>query len=77
MDFELGGPGLGLIMIEEEQRNLHVVSETIAVVAVAPFMFWLAAREELPTWSRWVSGLIGLGTVLVDGGLLVRYLANR
>lgn len=65
----LGDP----IVVTEGQRNLHVSSEAVAVFAVAPFMFWLAF-QDLPKWARRTSAVIGLGTVLVDGYLLLQYL---
>lgn len=75
-----GGLGSGLgaeVCIPESQRALHVRSETIAVVAIAPFMAWLATRRELPTWARVVSGLVAAGTLAVDGKLLSAYSAGR
>ena len=66
------GP-IGDTMIPSRQRQVHMVSETVAVLAVAPFMFWLALRKDLPKWARVASGLIGAGTVLIDGYLLFQY----
>jgi hypothetical protein len=63
--------------ISTGQETAHMVAETIAVVAVAPFMLWLAAQPTLPTWARWVSGIIGVGTLAVDGTLLYRYATGR
>ena len=61
------------VTIEDTQRSLHVTAETIAVFAVAPFMFYLSAQSALPTWSRVASGLIGAATVAIDGWLLLKY----
>lgn len=66
------GP-LGDTMIPSHQRQVHMTSEAVAVFAVAPFMFWLAFRKDLPKWARIASGLIGAGTVLIDGYLLMQY----
>lgn len=63
--------------ISGAQRTIHVASESIAVFLVTPFMFWLATRKELPSWARTSSAVIGAGTLLVDGGLLVSYLKKE
>jgi hypothetical protein len=61
------------VCITPEQRTLHVAAETVAVVAVAPFMIWLGTRKELPTWARVASVMVGVGTLAIDGHLLARY----
>ncbi len=66
--------GIGDVCIDDDQRQLHVTSEAIAVTLVAPFMFYLAWQKGLPAWARAVSFGIGVGTVLVDGKLLLDYL---
>lgn len=66
--------GLGDTCIDEEQRSLHVTSEAIAVAFVVPFMFYIAWQKSLPAWARAVSFGIGVGTIAVDGSLLVKYL---
>ena len=63
--------------IPDDQREVHVVTESIAVFAVAPFMFWLSAQKELPDWARGVSFVVGAGTVAVDGWLLWRYVTGK
>jgi hypothetical protein len=68
---------LGQICIEDEQRELHVTSEAIAVVFVVPFMFYLALQKELPAWARAVSFGLGVGTLAVDGTLLLKYLRAK
>lgn len=60
--------------ITPTQRNIHVTSESIAVLVAAPFSFWLAMQKTLPDWARTLSAAIGVGTLLVDGGLLISYL---
>lgn len=64
---------LGDVTIPDAQRDVHVAAETVAVVAVAPFMIWLAFQRGLPTWARVASAVIGVGTLVVDGGLLWKY----
>lgn len=60
--------------IPEQQRQVHVVSELIALVLVTPLLGYVATRRELPDWARYGAGAAALGTVLVDGWLLSRYL---
>lgn len=70
----LGGQGSGMVCIDEQQRQLHVVAEAIAVTCVVPFMFYIATQKALPAWARAVSFGIGVGTIAIDGKLLVDYL---
>lgn len=65
------------LTITTRQRNLHVAAEAVAVLAVAPFMLWLASRRALPPAARVASAAIGAATLIVDGGLLLSYLARR
>lgn len=60
--------------ITEQQRQVHVVSELVALVFVAPLLGYVATRRELPDWARYGVGAAALGTLLVDGWLLRRYL---
>lgn len=59
--------------ITPRQRDLHVATEAIALVAVAPFMLWLSRRRELEPWARRTALGIAVGTLVVDGYLLSRY----
>jgi hypothetical protein len=71
----LGGLGtLGEVTIPDSQVAVHKTFEALAVVVAAPFSIWLATRKELPTWARVLSATIGVGTWIVDGGLLWQYL---
>lgn len=67
------------VCISTAQRNAHVAAELVAVVAVAPFMFWLAlaSRSRLSPEARAAAGAIGVATLLVDGALLVSYLSRH
>jgi hypothetical protein len=62
-----------VINIPESQVRLHRTAETLAIVAVAPFMLYLASRKSLPQWARTSAGVIALGTLLIDGYLLSRW----
>jgi hypothetical protein len=61
------------VTISRGQRHVHVAAETVAVFAVVPFMGYLATRKELPDWARATSGAIAVGTLIIDGGLLLSY----
>lgn len=65
------------VTITRTQRHVHVAAETVAVFAVVPFMGYLATRKELPDWARATSGAIALGTLIIDGGLLLAYTKGK
>ena len=67
--------GPGSVCITAQQRRVHVYAETLAVVLVAPLLGYAATQRELPDWARYGLGAAALGTLLVDGWLLKRYLA--
>lgn len=61
------------ICITENQRRAHIATELAALAVVMPFSFWLAGRRELPVAARVLSGAIGVGTLVVDGIFIARY----
>ncbi len=61
------------ICITENQRRAHIATELAALAVVMPFSFWLAGRRELPIAARVLSGAIGVGTLVVDGIFIARY----
>ena len=61
------------ICITENQRRAHIATELAALAVVMPFSFWLAGRRELPMAARALSGAIGVGTLVVDGIFIARY----
>lgn len=63
--------------IPEEQRKMHVTTEAIALITVAPFMFYLTAQRTLPPWARAAAFGLGVSTLLIDGSLLFRNLRAR
>lgn len=63
----------GDTVISDEQRNIHVGGEIMALAVVAPFLAHLSTRRDLPKWARLLSGSIAAGTLLVDGWLLWKY----
>lgn len=73
-----GGVGNGSITVSERQKTVHLVSESAAVLIGAPFLLWLAFKpnREIQAWEK--AGLVGFAaaTLLVDGGLLLSWLAK-
>jgi hypothetical protein len=65
---------MSAVTIPRSQRTLHVTSEAVALFAVAPFMIWLSGQKSLEPWARNYAMALGLGTILVDGFLLSRYI---
>ena len=61
--------------ISAAQRNLHIVSEAMALVLTVPFFFYAAKR--LPTAAeRKTAFWMGVGALVVDGFLLLRYVTG-
>jgi len=61
------------VCIPRRQRDVHVASETAAVLFVAPLLGWIAATGKLTPEARVALGAVAVGTVLIDGGLLRAY----
>ncbi len=59
-----------------EQRDVHIGSELLALLVVAPFMFALGRNTTLSPSTRRLSTAIGIGTLLVDGYLLHKFVKN-
>jgi hypothetical protein len=72
-----GCTATGEVLISDDQRTVHVTAEAVAVFVAAPFSIWLAFQKKLPPWARALSGAIGIGTLIIDGGLLYKYLSER
>lgn len=60
-------------MIDPAQRRVHVASELIAVLLVVPFGLYLAADSRQRSWVRLAGGALAVGTLIVDGSLLLRW----
>jgi hypothetical protein len=65
------------VCISRKQRNLHVASETAAVVLVAPLLGWIAATGKVTQQARVALGTVAVATVLIDGGLLRTFRRSR
>jgi len=64
--------------ITETQRRVHVGAETVALVAVTPFLLWVATRDRpLTRTEKVLLGTVVIGTVAVDGWLLYRFTRRR
>lgn len=65
------------LCVSSEQRQLHIATEAVAILGIAPFLLWLATRDRALTPPEraglWV--LFG-GTLIVDGTLLYRWLSG-
>ena len=61
----------------EQQASLHMVTEAIAVLAIAPITFYIArSNPELPKWQRNFLYGVAAVTVVVDGYLLIKWVAE-
>lgn len=61
------------VCITRRQRNLHVATEAMAVLFVAPLLGWIAYTGRVSESSRIALGAIVIGTLLVDGHLVTKY----
>lgn len=57
------------------RKFIHMVSETIAIVIIAPYMLFLAGKQSDIT-ARVFLTLTAIGTFIVDGYLLWRWIKN-
>ena len=64
------------VCISKAQRNIHVATEVLALAAV-PVLVWTATRPDCPPWIRKAAGIMAVGTVIVDGGLLLGWAARE
>ena len=64
------------VCISRAQRNVHVATEVVALATI-PILVWVARRPDCPPWIRRAAGLMALGTVIVDGGLLLSWAGRR
>lgn len=62
--------------ISPRQRDVHVVSEALALAVVAPFMVYVAVTARDPS-VRAAAAAVAVGTVLVDGWLLYRFTSGN
>lgn len=67
-----------LFCIAPQQRIVHVVTEAIAVVAIAPTLAWIATRKRpLNTTEKALLWAMFAGTIAVDGWLVYRFLSGQ
>ena len=57
----------------QEDRTLHIVSEAIAVLVVVPWLIWIVWKKELSDIDRLFLLVLAIGTLLVDGYLLIKW----
>ena len=63
-------------LISSRQKAVHQSSEALAVWVGVPFFAYLALNSRLPGWARLLSAAFGVGTLVVDGGLLATWAAK-
>ena len=64
--------------VSPEQRWVHVVTEALAVFAVAPTLAIIATRDRpLNRTEKTLLWVIVAGSVLVDGWLIYRFVSGR
>lgn len=66
----------GDVSVSQRQLTVHKTTELLSVLAV-PFYAYLVFNKNLPTWARLLSGVIGIGVIAVDGGLLATWSAKE
>jgi len=62
--------------VAERQRQLHIVSESAAVLVVAPFLLGVAQNPYITKGQRQGLQAVALLTLAIDGWLLSRWLGN-
>lgn len=60
--------------VPQSQRQLHVASESIALLVIAPFLLGVAQTPTLTPAQRQGLRATAIATILVDGYLLTRWL---
>lgn len=67
------------ICISKSQQKVHQATEALAVFVAAPFTAWLALKpsDKLEPWERTGLGILTIGTLIVDGGLLISWLRKK
>lgn len=61
--------------VSPRQRSVHQLTEFLAVLGI-PFFVWLTFNRKLPGWARLLAAVYGVGTVVVDAGLLATWAAH-
>ncbi len=65
-------------VILSPQRKLHIYTEALSVFVAAPFLIWVATREEKLTKTE--KGLLlafATASIIIDGYLLTRFLGDK
>lgn len=63
--------------ISAGQKTVHVVTEAIAVALIVPWLLKIASDPKIKSSDRVVAGMIAVGTIIVDGGLLAKFASER
>lgn len=55
-----------------KEKNIHIVTEVLAVIVIAPLLLWIAYSGNLSPTKRYVLIAMAIVTILVDGYLLLK-----
>ena len=59
--------------IPDHQRRIHVATEAMSVLLIAPFTAALTFNRRVPAWARAGLGIVTIGILVVDGWLLTQW----
>ena len=62
-----------MVYISEKQLAVHKTTEFISILFIAPLSIWMATRKHLDWRIRLMFGMFGVGALIVDGGLLLKW----
>lgn len=68
-------PSPGAVLVLPQRRAVHIASETLALLAAAPFLIWASYQTPVALARVGLRLLAGV-TVIVDGLLLERWLRD-
>jgi hypothetical protein len=57
----------------EAQRNLHIITESLAVFILAPILIYIGLKQK-NQWYKSFLIILGIGTLIVDGYLLSQWI---
>lgn len=65
-----------VIEVPKEQVYIHIIFEIIAVFILVPFLLWIVFSKKRILSMKYIKTIIliiALGTLVIDGGLLIRW----
>ena len=69
----------GELVISRAQKRVHITTEAFAVAVIVPWMASLVLRKNprITRLDKFAAFFVGLGTVVVDGGLLLKFMKRK